>query len=93
MPRSNRVPRPHGGRILIGAMVKKLLRIDDAAARLGLNRQDVLAMVRAGRLRGIVVDGVMRVAEQDVQFLLADRAALDRALASQHLIVDPTPRA
>ena len=57
--------------MLIGAMATKLLTVDEAATRLGLDRQDVLAMIRARRLHGIVVDGVLRVAEQDVEFLVS----------------------
>ena len=59
-------------------MAGKLLTVEAAAARLGLDRQDVVAMVRAGRLHGIVADGLLRVAEQDVAALLAWAAAPSR---------------
>ena len=45
MPRSSRVPRPHGWGIVLSAMAKNLLTIDEVAVRLGLHRQDVLAVI------------------------------------------------
>ncbi|HEY3237056.1 MAG TPA: helix-turn-helix domain-containing protein, partial [Polyangiaceae bacterium] len=51
-------------------MAKKTLSLDQAAARLRLTPDAVLAMIRSRRLVGVLVDGVWRVASADVDALL-----------------------
>jgi hypothetical protein len=53
----------------------RLLRADEAAKRFGLDTADVLAMVRAGRLAGVQVDGVVYVQAADVEVLCGAASA------------------